>query len=132
MTSAASDFDQMIIMFMADDPMTATYLQYIEEYDYATSENILVEVTTPILGILLEFDRTNNGMSSKFGEMVLAADKDFYMLPTQKRDPLATPIVPNTTSDKIIVAGITYKCHVMKETNPTGAAPLLYNFMLRR
>lgn len=130
--SAASDFDRMILDFMADDPMTATYLQYIEEYDYATSENVLVEIATPVSGILLDFGRTNNGLSSKFGEMVLAGDKDFYMLPTQKRDALATPIVPNTTSDKIIVAGITYKIHVMKEASPTGTNPLLYNFMLRR
>lgn len=130
--SAASDFDSMIMDFMRDDPMTATYLQYIEDYDYATSENTVVEITTPVSGILLDFDRSNNGLSSKFGEMVLAGDKNFYMLPTQKRDPLATPIIPNTTSDKIIVAGITYKIHVMKEANPTGAAPLLYNFMLRR
>lgn len=130
--SAASDFDRMILDFMADDPMTATYLQYIEEYDYATSENILVEIATPVSGILLDFDRTSNGLSSKFGEMVLAGDKDFYMLPTQKRDPIAAPIIPNTTSDKITVAGITYKIHVSKSADPTGAAPLLYNFMLRR
>lgn len=130
--SAASDFDAAIMEFMLDDPMTATYLQYIEEYDYATSENILVEIATPVSGILLDFDRTSNGLSSKFGEMVLAGDKDFYMLPTQKRDPLSSPIVPNTTSDKIIIAGITYKVHVSKSADPTGVAPLLYNFMLRR
>lgn len=130
--SAASDFDQMLLLFMADDPMTATYLQYIEDYDYATSENVLVEVATPVSCILLDFERTNNGLSSKFGQLVIAGDKELYMLPTQKRDPLATPIVPNTTSDKIIVAGITYKIQMMKESNPTGAAPLLYNFMLRR
>ena len=130
--SSTSDFDRMCLDFINDDPMTATYLQYIEDYDYATSENIVIEVRTSVSGILLDFDRTSNGLSSKFGEMVLAGDKDFYMLPTQKRDPLATPIVPNTTSDKIIVAGITYKIHVMKSADPTGAAPLLYNFMLRR
>lgn len=130
--SAASDFDRMILDFMADDPMTATYLQYIEDYDYATSENVLVEVATPVSCILLDFERTNNGLSSKFGQLVIAGDKELYMLPTQKRDLVATPIIPNTTSDKIIVAGITYKIHVSKSADPTGAAPLLYNFMLRR
>lgn len=130
--SAASDFDQMLLLFMADDPMTATYLQYIEDYDYTTSENVLVEVATPVSCILLDFERTNNGLSSKFGQLVIEGDKELYMLPTQKRDPLASPIIPNTTSDKIIVAGITYKIHVMKSADPTGAAPLLYNFMLRR
>ena len=130
--SAASDFDQMLLLFMADDPMTAMYLQYIEDYDYTTSENVLVEVATPVSCILLDFERTNNGLSSKFGQLVIEGDKELYMLPTHKRDPLATPIIPNTTSDKIIVAGITYKIHVMKSADPTGAAPLLYNFMLRR
>lgn len=130
--SAASDFDQMLLLFMADDPMTATYLQYIEDYDYTTSENVLVEVATPVSCILLDFERTNNGLSSKFGQLVIEGDKELYMLPTQKRDPIAAPIIPNTTSDKIIVAGITYKIHVMKEANPDAVAPLLYNFMLRR
>ena len=130
--SAASDFDQMLLLFMADDPMTATYLQYIEDYDYATSENVLVEVATPVSCILVDFERTNNGLSSKFGQLVIAGDKELYMLPTQKRDPVAAPIIPNTTSDKIIVAGVTYKIHVMKEANPDAVAPLLYNFMLRR
>ena len=131
--SAASDFDRMILDFMNDDSLTATYHQYTQgAYDTTTSEYTTVQVDTPVRGILLDFDRVSNGLSSKFGTLILQGDKEFYMLPTQKADPLATPIVPNTTSDRITVANITYKIEVSKSADPTGAAPLLYNFKLQR
>lgn len=131
--SAASDFDRMILEFINDDPLTGTYHQYIQgDYDTDTSEYTTVQVDTPVRCIMLDFDRMINGVSSKFGKEILQGDKDFYMLPTNKADPLATPIIPNPTSDRITVAGTTYKIVITKSADPQGVAPLLYNFMLRR
>ena len=131
--SAASDFDRMILDFMNDDPLFGTYIQYgTPVYDTTTGENTTSETQTSVQLIFLDFDRMVNGQSSKYGTEILQGDKDCYMLPTNKADPLATLIVPNTTSDRIIVAGVTYKIVVMKEANPQMNAPLLYNFMLRR
>ena len=131
--SAASDFDFMILQFMNDDPLTGTYHQYIQgDYDTDTSEYTTVQVDTPVSCIILDFDRMVNGVSSKFGKDVLQGDKDCYMYPVEKADPLATPIVPNPTSDRITIGGIIYKIVVFKEANPEANAPMLYNFMLRR
>jgi len=131
--SAADDFDRMILDFMRDDPLTATYIQYgTPVYDTTTGESTTPETLTSVQCIILDFDRMSNGLSSKFGTEILQGDKDFYMYPTNKADPLATPIVPNPTSDRITVGGITYKIVNMKEANPQASAPLLYNLMLRR
>lgn len=131
--SAEQDFMRMILDFMNDDPMTATYYQYAIVYNPATSENeeLLVSQTL-VHAILLDFDRTSNGFSTKFGTLIEAGDKELYMLPTQKEDPLATPIIPNPAADRITVAGITYKVVIVKSADPTGSNPLLYNIMLRR
>lgn len=131
--SAASDFDRMILDFMNDDPLTGIYYQYSDPvYDTTTGENTSSETQTPVRCILLDFDRVTNGLSSKFGTEILAGDKELYMLPTQKADAVASPIIPNPTRDRITVAGISYKIVISKSADPTGAAPLLYNFMLRR
>lgn len=131
--SAESDFMGMIMAFMNDDPMTATYHQYTEgEYNTETSEYETTEINTSVRCILLDFENVTRGLSSKFGTEIQAGDKELWMLPTQKADPLATPIIPNPTSDRITVAGIKYKIVVVKDANPTGSNPLVYNMMLRR
>lgn len=131
--SAEQDFLRSILDFFSDDPAEGTYHQYTEgDYDTSTSEYAIVKVDTPVKIILLDFDRISNGLSSKFGTEVLAGDKELYLLPTQKADPLAIPINPNPTSDRITVAGTTYKIVVVKSADPTGSNPLLYNMMLRR
>jgi len=131
--SSADDFDRMIRDFMNDDILFATYHQYSNPvYDTTTGENTVTQIDTSVQCIILDFNRMSNGLSSKFGTEILQGDKDFYMYPTNKADPLATPIVPNPTSDRITVSGITYKIVNMKECNPQMNAPLLYNLMLRR
>lgn len=131
--SAAGDFDRMILDFMNDDPLFATYHQYGEPvYDTTTGENTVPETSTTVQCIVLDFDRTTNGLSSKFGTEILAGDKEMYMLPTNKANPSAPLIIPNPTSDRITVGAVKYKIVIMKEANPQVSAPLLYNFMLRR
>lgn len=133
MTSAANDFDKMIMDFMNDDPMTAIYLQPTKgKYDPVTSTTPVVVVEIPVRAILLDVDRASNGLSSKFGSEILIGDKELYCLPPNKLNPAAPPLIVNTVLDTIRVGGITYKIHVMKEANPNAAAPLLFNFMLRR
>lgn len=131
--SAESDFLRMIIDFMNDDPMTATYHQFAQgSYDFSTDTYTTVPIDTPVRAILLDLDRTNNGFSSKFNTLISSGDKELYMFPTQLADNLAAPIVPDPTKDSITVAGIKYKIHVVKSADPKGSNPLLYNFLLRR
>ena len=131
--STESDFMGMIMEFMNDDPVI---LQYVKSqapvYDVTTSTNTTTKVSYPTNGILLDFTHTNNGLSSKFGTEIVAGDKELYMLPPNKYDPMQLPIVIDTTQDQVVIGNLTYKCMVMKEVNPTGSNPILYNFLLRR
>ena len=131
--SAEASFLPMLFEFFNDDPMTATYHQELSgAYDPSTGEFTSTSVSTSVKGILLDIDRISNGLSSKYGTEILMGDKEFYMLPTQKVDGGANAIVPNPTTDTVIVAGITYKVHIVKSIDPTGANPLVYNMLLRR
>lgn len=131
--SATDDFMRMIFDFMNDDPMTAYYIQQSEgEYDPAQGTSPIIKVETPCRAILLDVDRSSNGLSTKFGTEIISGDKELYLLPPEKADSTATPLVINTASDRIRVGLHTYKIAVMKEANPDAKAPLLYNFVLRR
>jgi len=131
--SAESDFQRMILDFMQDDPATAIYTQYKQgTYNVATSKYNTVKVETPCKCILLDLTRNSNGLSSVYGTNIIMGDKDCYIYPTNKADPIAPPLVIDTTSDRVVIAGITYKIEVVKSADPTGANALLYQMMLRR
>lgn len=132
--SVASDFDRMILEFMQDDPLTAVFHQITSTgaYNPATSEPVTTQVDTNVQGILLDLDRNSQGLMAAVGKEILVGDKMFYMRPVEKTNPSATPIVPNPTSDKITVANITYQIALVRSADPTGAAPVLYEMILRR
>ena len=131
--SAASDFDRMIMDFMNDDPMIAYYIKTVEgEYDPATGEANTVVTEIPVRAILLDVDRSANGLSTKYGTEIISGDKELYCLPPKKLDPTAQPLDVNTAVDFIRVGSVTYKIHVMKEANHNATEPLLYSFVLRR
>ena len=131
--SAESEFLPMIMAFMRDDPTTAYYIKYTQgSYDPTTSEYTTVEVETPCQCLILDLTRNNNGLSSVYGKEILAGDKDCYMLPPEKADVNAMPLVIDTVSDRIRIANTTYKVCDMKVSDPTGTNPLLYQLMLRR
>lgn len=131
--SAESDFLPSILAFMHDDPMIATYHVGIDGNNYDPTTGELTGTTTDVSvkGIILDIDRLYNGTSTKFGKEILSGDKEFYMYPVEKADPLATPIVPDPSKDTITVAGKKYKICVSKSIDPTGSNPLVYNFLLR-
>lgn len=132
--SAASSFDRMIVEFFRDDPCTATYIQTVAGvFNPATGEmSSSTTLETPVQIILLDMTRSSNGLSSKFGLLISEGDKEVYVRPPNKTNPLALPLNIDTTSDFLKVGSITYKVASMREANPTGAAPLLYNLMLKR
>lgn len=132
--SAESDFlVSCVLPFFQDDPMTATYIKALPSvYDPSTGAASSTTLEIPVKCILLDLTRINNGLSSKFGTLVSEGDKEVYILPSEKADPLATPLVIDATSDRLRIGSITYDVKAMKEANPTGAAPLLYNLLIRR
>lgn len=130
--SASADFDRMILDFMQDDPLTGIYHQYTQgSYDPATSTYNTTQIDTPVQCLIQDLDRINNGLSTKFNTLIVAGDRELYMRPVEKTNPLATPIVPDPSSDRITVNGVTYKIFISRVSDP-GSIPILYNFLLRR
>lgn len=118
----------MIVDFFNDDPLTATYHQYLQgSYDPSTSEYSITQVDTPMQAIMLDLTRSSNGASSKFGTNISEGDKEIYLKPIP-----SSSIIPDPTSDKVTVGSWTYKMAVVKSLDPTGTSPMLYNLYLRR
>lgn len=119
---------------MRDDPCTGIYHKYTPTgtYDTSTSEMIVTQVDIPCQVLLQDLTRNFNGLSSVFGKEILAGDKECYLLPPNKANSYALPLVIDTTSDRITIAGVLYKVEVCKSADPTGANPILHQLMLRR
>ncbi len=131
--SASSEFDPMILEFFNDYPLVAYYIKSVPsgEYDVITSTYPTAIVETPVRAIQLDLIRNPDGLSSKFGTLILAGDKDCFVLPPEKLNNTNDPLVIDTTNDRIRIGTITYKIEVAKDVSPDGTV-LLYNFLLRR
>lgn len=131
--SAESDFLPMILEFMRDDPCTAIYHKYSQgTYNPATSDYTTIQVDIPVQVLVQDLTRNSNGLSSVFGEMILAGDRECYMLPPNKADNFAMPLTIDTTSDRITVGPYTYKVQNMKSADPTNVNPILFQLLIRR
>lgn len=129
--SGISEFDQVVLDFMQDDPMTAYYIQSTYVFNPATGENVATDKETAVSAIMLDLTLNSNGLSQKFGTSIIAGDKELYIRPPDRYDPALTPMVVNTTSDRVRVGNITYKVANMKEANPRGVS-ILYSLHIRR
>lgn len=133
MSEINADFDAVVMEFMEDYPMTATYRTQVDgAYDPATGTTSFTTVDTEVEAILLDLTLSSNGLSTRHGTMVVAGDKQLIVRPPEKTDPLATPIVINTATDRVIVFGQDYKVVTYKEINPTGNDVILFDLYLRR
>lgn len=132
--SAESDFMVDCIMaFLNDDPAIGYYQKSIQgSYDPSTGDYSASIVEIPCSIILEDLTRNSNGLSYDFGTDIVAGDKNCYLLPPEKADPTAIPLVIDTVADRIRVGTQIYRIINMKSADPTGANPLLYQLMLRR
>lgn len=131
--SIISDFDDVVVEFMRDYPMLATYVQAASStYNPATGSVSSTPVETEVDAILLDLTLSSNGLSLRHGTTVIAGDKQLVVRPPNKKDPLAPALVINTATDRVIVNGITYKVVTFKEINPTGNDPILFDLYIRR
>lgn len=131
--SINSDFDAVVMEFMRDFPMVATYVSQTDGvYDPATGTTPQTRTETEVEAILLDLTLSSNGLSTRHGTTVIAGDKQLVVRPPNKTDPLAPPLVINTASDRVIVFGQDYKVVTYKEINPTGNDVILYDLYLRR
>jgi hypothetical protein len=128
--NAVNDFDLALIEMVREFGGPALYIKSIPgEYDPATGSVTSGTKSTPVKGILLDFTLQSNGLTTKYGTQILAGDKQFFMQPPSKAGGL--PIKVDPVNDVVKVGTQTYKVVVMRELNPTGNDPILYEFVLR-
>lgn len=131
--SSTSDFDKMVLDFFNDDPLSVVYKQQVTgAYNPATREPSVTVTSITARGILLDLQMMANGLSSKFGTVISAGDKELIMLPTEKASLNAASLSPDPTQDRVVVSGIEYKVVNMKTIDPSGVAPLVYFLHIRR
>lgn len=128
------DFDRSIAQFFREFGGTATYIvQGSSVFDPATGENVVSNLERPVRVILQDFETTTSGgLTSRNGTQIMQGDKQAFLLPPEKADPLSLPLVIDTTTSLLRVGSVTYKIKNVKVADPTSANALLYELHLGR
>lgn len=127
-----NDFDIAVMEFMQENPLTAMYIKAVGEYDPTTGEVVETVTEIPVEAILMDLTLQSNGLSTKFGTLIVAGDKELYVRPPNKTNPLNAPLVVDSANDRVRVNGFEYKVVTSKEVNPTGVDPILFDLYIRR
>jgi len=127
------DFDNTVLEFIRDYGFTATYVSTVDgEYDPATGSSPRTVTPTPVEAILMDLTLNSNGLSTRFGTLVVSGDKQLLVRPPNKTNPTTPVLAINTATDRVKVKGVEYKIVTFKEVNPTGSDPILYDLYIRR
>lgn len=127
-----TDFDEALSEFFDEFGFEATYLKYENSYSSTTLKNTQTVTEIPVEAILLDLTLQSNGLSTKFGTLVMAGDKELYIRPPNKTDPSAAALTIDPANDRVKVNGVTYKIVTMKEINTTATEPLVFDLYIRR
>jgi hypothetical protein len=128
----SNDLDFAVLEFMRESGTTALHQRTTGAYDPALSKVVEVVATTPMQCIMLDYTLRSNGLSANAGTEIQSGDKQLFVRPVHKTTPGATPIVIDSTTDNILLAGVLYKIVNVKEINPTGIDAILYELQIRR
>jgi hypothetical protein len=134
MTMVIEEFDNTVLAMMREFPsVSATYKQYVDSvYNPSTGTMSQVEVATSVQAILLDLTLRSNGLGTRFGTEIMAGDKQLLVRPPHKDGTVPQPLTINTATDRVNVGGHDYKIVTLKEINPTGTDPILYDLYIRR
>lgn len=128
-----NDFDVTVLEFIRESGGPASLLkQATGDYNPATGTVATLGDEIPVEGILMDLTLQSNGLSTKYGTLVEAGDKEFWMRPPHKTDPLLDVVQIIPASDRLRIGSIVYKIVTLKELNPTGDDPILISLYLRR
>lgn len=127
------DFDQAVLEFIKESGFIAYYVRQADgEYDPATGTVPVTTSQRPVQAILMDLTLNSNGLSTRFGTLVVSGDKQLLVRPPHKTYPTDPKLAINTATDRVLVNGLEYKIVTFKEINPTGADPVLYDLYIRR
>jgi hypothetical protein len=128
------DFDLTVLEFIKDYGAEDAYIVQPSTgaYNPATATAAGNPTLLPCEGILMDLTLQSNGMSTKYGTVVEAGDKEFMMRPPHKTNAYETPVTIRPSEDQLVIGDITYDIVTLKELNPTGTNPVLISLYLRR
>lgn len=125
-------FDEAVLEFMRDYPLTAYVVRSTGSYNPATASVETSDVQHPVEAILMDYTLQSNGLGVALGTDIKAGDKQLFVRPPLKSNPNATLTDIDPSTDRVIVAGVTYQVIRVKELNPTAVDVILYELQLRR
>lgn len=127
------DFDHTVLEFIREYGFIAQYVKRIDGgYNPATAAPTSTVVQIPVEAIMMDLTLSSNGLSTRFGTLVIAGDKQLLVRPPNKTNPIAPSLPIDTATDRVYVNGIEYKVVTFKEINPTGTDPILFDLYIRR
>lgn len=128
------DFDNTVVAIFSEFPsFTATYKQQVDgAYNPATGTVSQTVNSIAVEAVLMDLTLQSNGLSTKFGTLVIHGDKELFVRPPHKAGTIGSPMAINPATDKVVVAGHEYKIVTFKEINPSGTDPILYDLYIRR
>jgi hypothetical protein len=131
---STADFDNVVLEFMREYPTTVNFTRVVDSsYDPATGQVTTSSTPWTLNAILVDLQTMKDGVSTRFGTVFVAGDKEVFIQPPQKADPSAVPLTTiDPSTDKIVVNGITYNIVSWREVNPTGTDPILFDLYIRR
>jgi hypothetical protein len=104
-----------------------------EEYDPATSENVVTYQDYPVNIMVFDYVRKNEGEGTQNNTLVQTGDKQVYVQPPQKTEVgIALPHL-NANRDFLKIGDKTYKIVTVKQLNPSLAQEncILYELYIR-
>lgn len=126
MAQSLDDFHFIVSEFFEEYKFIAQYVKQLDSvYDPATGTMTSSKLEVPVEAILLDLTLNSNGLSTRFGTLVIDGDKQLLVRPPEY-------LKIDTATDRVMVHGIQYKLVTFKEYNPTGDQPILYDLYIRR
>lgn len=113
--------------------MTAFYVkQTTGDYDTATGASPTSTTQVPVQAIVMDLTLSSNGLGLRPGTLIEAGDKQLFIRPPERTDPMAAPLQIDMATDRVIVNGTKYKVVTFKEVNPMGSEVVLIELYIRR
>lgn len=102
-------------------------------YDPDTGSVSETQTDYTVKTVILDYPAYNIGDKSEYNTLILAGDKQCFMMPYSKSNPPATEPLVNANKDILIDnLGTEWKIITKKEMNPSGTDVVYFEFHLRK
>lgn len=127
-----SDFDQVVVGMMEDFGVVSQLLIQGDGVFNPTTQEYVANITSyDVITIFMDFTLARFGTQTAEGTLIQTGDKQCYMQPLNKRNPLLAMPTVQPNKDQISVGGRVYKIANLKMINPTMTDAIVYEMHLK-